>query len=156
MDRMKTFLKYAIWVILFVILSEFLISVGLNSRYKAIDRRDDLEQIEIYQAEATLINGRIRGIIKNSEPQELSGKYLEINLYSKRDIFLGKQYIDIEQLEADEIQTFEAFFKLENVSYYNIKIVDQKDPKQQIELLPKNLTTREIILATAITLLIFW
>jgi len=156
MDRMKTFFKYAMWVILFMILSEFLINVGLNSTYKPIERKDSLEQIEIYQAEATLVNGRIRGIIKNSQTQNISGKYLEINLYSKRDVLLGKQYIKIEELNDNDIQSFEALFKLENVSYYDLKIVEQKDETKELVLLPKNLTKSEVILATAITLLIFW
>lgn len=156
MDRMKTFFKYAMWVILFMILSEFLINVGLNSTYKKIERKDNLEPIEIYQAEATLVNGRIRGIIKNTQTQNISGKYLEINLYSKRDVLLGKQYIEIGEVNDNGIQAFEAMFKLENVSYYNMKIVEQKDTTKELELLPKNLTKSEVILATAITLLIFW
>ncbi len=39
MDRMKTFLKYALWLILFMIFSEILINVGLNSTYKKIESK---------------------------------------------------------------------------------------------------------------------
>ena len=40
MDRIKTFLKYALWVIAFAIFSEFIINVGLNSSYKKIERKE--------------------------------------------------------------------------------------------------------------------
>ena len=53
MDRVKTLLKYAVWVLAFIVLSEFLINVGLNSTYRKINRKDNIEQVNIYQAEAT-------------------------------------------------------------------------------------------------------
>ena len=66
MKRMKTFLIYALLLIGFWLFSNLLINVGINSTYKPIERLDDLSQIEVYQAEATLINGRIKGLIKNN------------------------------------------------------------------------------------------
>lgn len=66
MKRMGTFLKYTLWVIAFFIFSNFLIEVGLNSNYKKIERRDELSEVTIYQAEATKVNGRIRGFISDS------------------------------------------------------------------------------------------
>ena len=95
MDRLKTFLKYALWLIGFFILSNFLIYVGLNSSYRDIERRDSVEEVQVYQAEATKVNGRIRGVIQNIDEKNLAGKYLEINMYSKRDVFLGREYIQI-------------------------------------------------------------
>ena len=66
MSRMKTLLKYALLIIAFFILSDFLIEVGLNCNYKKIERKDEISQVYIYQAEATKVNGRVRGFIKNS------------------------------------------------------------------------------------------
>lgn len=63
---MGTFLKYVLWLIAFFIFSNFLIEVGLNSNYKKIERRDEFSGVSIYQAEATKVNGRIRGFISNS------------------------------------------------------------------------------------------
>ena len=112
MDRVKTLLKYAVWVLAFIILSEFLINVGLNSTYRKINRKDNIEQVNIYQAEATLVNGRIRGTITNSEPEELNGKYVRIDFYSKRDVFLGRRYIEVKDLAQNGTMSFEVFFKL--------------------------------------------
>ena len=71
MDKIKSYFKYIIWIVLFFIFSEFLINVGLNSNYRDIERKDNVTQVSIYQADATKVNGRIRGIIKNSVPDEL-------------------------------------------------------------------------------------
>ncbi|MCF0125046.1 MAG: hypothetical protein HUJ68_04705, partial [Clostridia bacterium] len=48
MSRMKTFFKYAMWIILFFVFSELITYVGLNSSYKNIDRKDNISQVEIY------------------------------------------------------------------------------------------------------------
>ena len=154
MDRVKTLLKYAVWVLAFIILSEFLINVGLNSTYRKINRKDNIEQVNIYQAEATLVNGRIRGTITNSEPEELNGKYVRIDFYSKRDIFLGRRYIEVKDLEQNGTMSFEVFFKLKEVGSYEVVIADKKEPADEIEWVPKDWTKPEIIAATIVTLLI--
>ena len=155
MDRLKTFLIYALIVVGFIILSEFLINVGLNSEYEAITRIDNTKEVQIYQAEATLANGRIRGIIQNTD-SDISNKYAKFSFYSERNLLLGKKYIKIDTLENGKVQPIELFFKLEDVGSYSVEIVDEKDDTGEIELLPKDLTKPEVILATAILLLMFW
>lgn len=154
MDRVKTLLKYAVWVLAFIILSEFLINVGLNSTYRKINRKDNIEQVNIYQAEATLVNGRIRGTITNSEPEELNGKYVRIDFYSKRDVFLGRRYIEVKDLAQNGTMSFEVFFKLQEVGSYEVVIADKKEPVDEIEWVPKDWTKGEIIAATIVTLVI--
>ena len=156
MSRLKTLFKYVLWIVMFAILSEFLINVGLNSTYKQLERKDNIEQVQIYQSEATIVNGRIRGLITNSSSNNLSGKYLEFDFYSKNDVLLGKKYIQVNDLQDKQTQNIELLFKLKNVGYYNISVVDQKPDGEEIELLPKDLTKPEVILGTALVLLIFW
>ena len=156
MKRVKTLFMYALWVVLFIILSEFLINVGLNASYRPIERKDNISQVNVYQAEATLVNGRIRGLITNSETDNISNKYLEFDFYSERDVHLGKKIININELQPGETQNFEILFKLEDVDYYTVSVLDEKPEGEEIEILPEGWTTSEIILATAITLLIFW
>lgn len=155
MDRLKTFLIYALIVVGFIILSEFLINVGLNSEYEPITRIDNIKEVQIYQAEATLANGRIRGIIQNTD-SDISNKYTKFSFYSERNVLLGKKFIKIDTLENGKVQPIELFFKLEDVGSYSVEIVDEKDDTGEIELLPKDLTKPEVILATAILLLMFW
>ena len=156
MKRVKTLFMYALWVVLFIIFSEFLINVALNSSYRPIERRDNVSQVNVYQAEATLVNGRIRGLITNSETNNISNKYLEFDFYSERDVYLGKKIININELQPDETQNFEILFKLQNVEYYTVSVLDEKPEGEEIEILPGDLTTGEIVVATVFTLLIFW
>lgn len=155
MDRMKTFFKYTIWLILFFLFSNFIISVGLNSSYKNINRKDSTPQVEIIQAQATLVNGRMKGIIRNSSEDYLTGKYVRIDFYSTKDILLGKKYIEIETTQNNTTQDFNIYFELQDVTSYSISIVNDKE-EGEIELIPNDLTRPEVILLTAITLLIFW
>ena len=155
MDRMKTFLKYAIWLVLFFFFSNFIINVGLNSSYKDISRRDNTSQVEITQAQATLVNGRMKGTIKSSSDDYLTGKYVKIDFYSERDVLLGKKYIEIGTTQNNMTQDFNIYFELQDVKSYSISIVDEKE-EGEIKLIPEDLTKPEVIVLTAITLLIFW
>ena len=147
---------YALWVVLFIIFSDFLINVGLNSSYRPIERRDNVSQVNVYQAEATLVNGRIRGLITNSETDNISNKYLEFDFYSERDVYLGKKIINVNELQPGETQNFEILFKVEDVNYYTVSVLNERPEGEEIEILPEGWTTTDIIIATALTLLIFW
>ena len=147
---------YALWVVLFIIFSDFLINVALNSTYEPIERRDNVSQVNVYQAEATLVNGRIRGLITNSEANNISNKYLEFDFYSERDVYLGKKIINVNELQPGETQNFEILFKLEDVEYYTVSVLDEKPEGEEIQILPDGMTTSQVILATVVTLLILW
>jgi hypothetical protein len=157
MDKLRKYAIYLLWIIGFFILSEFLINVGLNSTYKDMKRRDETPQVLVYQAEATAINGRIRGVVNNAQPEDLSGKYIKFEFFSKRNVSLGKKYIEIDKINENGMQPFELFFKLQNVSEYTVSIVDEKEEGVlEIEILPKDMTKQEMLVATLFTFLIFW
>ena len=155
MARMKTFLIYALLVVGFFIFSEFIISVGLNSSYKDIERKDNISQVEITEAKATLVNGKIKGIIKDNEVDKLTGKYVEIDLYSERDNMIGKRYVEINTTGVNREQEFSIYFEAEDVTSYSVAIVDEKQGGE-LEIIPEEWTKTEIIVATIFTLLIFW
>ena len=101
MDRLKTILLYSVGLVAFIIFSNFIINVNLESSYQKLGRKDNLSQITIYQAEATIVNGRIKGIIENPEEKPLGAKYLRFDFYSPRDVLMGTKYIDISNLEVN-------------------------------------------------------
>ena len=125
MDKIKKYLMYFLIVIAFFILSDFLIYVGLNSSYRDIERQDSVEEVSIYQAEATKVNGRIRGLIQNPNGEGLNGKYVEVDLYSKRDVILGTKYVEINYLQSQETQEFRMGFRFTDVEYAKIELVDE-------------------------------
>lgn len=127
MSRLKTFAKYAIWLILFWILSDILIYYGVNSTYKNLKIKNEIpSQITIKNAEATKVNGRIKGTIANKEDSDISGKYLKIDLYADNGNLLATEYEEIGNLRANEVKSFETYFKMQDVKQYEVNIVDEK------------------------------
>lgn len=154
MDSIKRWLIYALLILGFFVYSDFLINVGLNSTYKPIERLDQNSSISVYQQEATRVNGRIRGIIDKTNINE---KYLKFSLYSERNVLMGQHYIDINQDEDTNTQSFELLFKANNVSSYRIDVVDEKENiDTKLEILPKDLNKTQIFVLTLFTYMIFW
>ncbi len=155
MDRMKTLFKYAMWVILFFVFSELMINLNIETTYQNIGRKDNEQQVTIYQAQATKINGRIKGKIYNDSKNKIENNYLRIDLYSPRNVFLGSKYIDISTIRENETRDFETYFKVQDVEYYEIKFTDEKEEGELPELI-RDLTKGEVIWGTFLTFLIFW
>ena len=153
MSRMKTLTLYVLAIIGFFLFSELLINASLESEYTKIGRRDEISQVVITQAEATRVNGRIKGSVINPEENPINGKYLKFDFYSSRDLVKGTKYIDISGLQQNELQEIEMHFKLEGVSYYTISVVDEKTEKE-IELLPQDLNKTQIVIATFLALIV--
>ena len=109
----------------------------------------------MYQAEATKVNARIKGTITNNEEDPINKKYVRIDIYSERDINVATKYIDVENLEVGSKQEFALYFRAEDVAYYEISYTDEKTA-EDLELLPEDLTKQEIVVATILTMLIFW
>ena len=121
MNRMKKFATYAIWLILFWILSDILIYLGINSTYKDIEPRGEIPNgIEVVQMQTTKVNGRVK--LKVNE-FALSGKVIKIDLYSSNDVNLGTQYIEIGTVKEDK--EIETYFKISEVESYEIAVVDE-------------------------------
>lgn len=156
-DKMSTMQKIAMWILILIgvfILSDFLINVGLNSTYKDIARQDNNTGIIVYQADATYVNGRIRGLIKDFETTK--GNYVKVELYSKRNVLVGKSYVELETIQEGETQAFEILFRAKDVASYKIEMVKEKEAGDELEILPREWTKPEIVLATAMMFLIFW
>lgn len=152
MSRLKTFLKYVIWIVVFAVLSELLINASLKSSYADITRKDTTAQVEITQAQATLVNGKIKGTIKDDRKDSLTGKYAEIKLYSSRDNEVGKRYIQIQTTDVNQTQDFNFYFEKNDVKSYEISIVNEKE-EGELEIFPKEMSRAEIFVATLFTMM---
>ena len=154
MSRMRTFAIYVLWLVLFFVFSEIMINLSIETTYQNIGRKDNIELINIYQAQATKVNGRIKGTIFNKD-NEIKNKYLKIDFYSDRDNILGTKYIEIENLRENETRQLEIYFKLQDVEYYNISFADEK-VEEEISLLPKDMDKKDIMIGTFLAILIYW
>lgn len=156
MDTMKKFAKYAIWLILFWILSDILIYYGINSTYKAIlPKSEQISQISVENAEATKVNGRISGTVANNEENDLSGKYIKIDLYANSGNLLGTNYLSIGNLRTNETKNFETYFKIQDVKFYDVSIADEAVEEGTTDLFMSEDLTRWGVLAL-LTYMIFF
>lgn len=153
MDKMKTYIKYVILIILFALFSNWLITAGLNSSYKKLTRKDSTSQVEITTAEATLVNGRIKGVIKDDRTDSLTGKYVQIRLFSSRDNELGRIYVPIQTTDVNREQEFKLYFEQYDVKSYDVSIVNEKNGGTEIEVFPKEMTKAQIFVITLFTVM---
>lgn len=123
MDTMKKFAKYLIWLILFWILSDILIYLGINSTYKDINAKGEIPTgIEVIEMQATTVNGRTKIKVNDTN---LSGKFLKIELYSSTGVNLGTQYIEIGKIKENEAKEIETYFKISEVKSYAISVTEE-------------------------------
>lgn len=155
MSTLKTFAKYAIWLILFWVLSDILIYYGINSTYKAISNKgENPKQVTINSAEATKVNGRIIGKISNDDENDLSGKFLKIDLYAENGNLLATEYEEIGNLRTNEVKDFETYFKMQDVKSYGITVVEQKEENTDGVFMTEDMT--KIGVLALLTYMIFF
>ncbi len=153
---MKTFLKYILAIVIFFFFSNFLIYMNLETTYQNIGRKDTLEQVTIYQAQATKVNGRIKGTIYNDVNHKINDRYLKIDLYSENGNLLGTKYVDLLGIRENETRELELYFKVQDVDYYEMSFTEEKDEQGELPEMVKDLTKEDILWGTFLTFLIFW
>ena len=140
MDRLKTLSKYAIWVILFFLFSTFISYIGLNARYKNLELYGEVPGgVKINMAQTTSVNGRILGEVTSTENNDLNGKYLKVDIFSKRDELIGTKYLKLENLNLNEPKKFAVYYSAENVKNFTVDIQNHSE-----ELERENIRVREL------------
>ena len=107
MNTVKTFIKYIIWIILFWILSDFLINVGLKSTYKEMQKVEQIPSgIQVKEIKSTAVNGKINLIVNSTN--------------------LGTQYLEIGEIKENQTKEIDTYFKIADVKKYKISVTDEK------------------------------
>lgn len=160
MDRMKTFALYALCVIAFFILSNVLMNIAIHTACKPIyayilmDENSDIK-VEVTESQASSVNGFVGGKVINKTKNAISKKYIKIDLYSKRNILLGTKYVEISDVKINEAIDFRMGFKLNNVNYCKVSLVDEvSSDVTQEQFISDN--TSAIILITAVIFLCYF
>lgn len=131
MNRMKTFLKYLIAIVLLYFFSNLIIEYSLKGNYSNIESGSIVQSenynVNITEAKATKANGEIKGEITKKEEAIESNKYLKINFYNDRNNLMGTKYIQIKNLTGTEKQEFNLPFTYHGVSRFEIITVNEID-----------------------------
>ena len=151
MNKLKKVVIFFGAIAIFYFVSNFIANVLINSTYKPIERLDDNQNIEVIQAEATLINGRIKAIVKDS-----SAKYMKLQLFSERDNDLGIRYIEIPEASENDMRPVDVYYKIDNVKQYKVDLTQEKGPDENlnISLFPSDISRGDILIGVLITLIL--
>lgn len=160
MDRMKTFGKYVLWIIAFYIFTMICAYVGFNATYQDINSIGTMpEQMTIDIAQATKVNGRIYGKVTSKQENDLNGKYIKVQIYTKKGKLTGTKFLKIENTQINEPKKFAVTFTAENIGYYKVDILDDsEDVQEEIEslrdLYKDVFTDEELKMYTIVTLVL--
>lgn len=140
MKRMKTFGMYLLWFVLLYMFVTVSAYGYIEASYKGIDGiiiKDDKMLITIDEAEATIVNGQIKGQIKNISQEDIGTKYIKIDLISKKGTLILTKYIQVDELKTGEQKEFNLMFRAENIVKYQAQITDKAELKEGLSELVK-------------------
>ena len=140
MKRMKTFGMYLLCFVLLYMFVTVSAYGYIEASYKGIDGiiiKDDKMLITIDEAEATIVNGQIKGQIKNISQEDIGTKYIKIDLISKKGTLILTKYIQVDELKAGEQKEFNLMFRAENIVKYQAQITDKAELKEGLSELVK-------------------
>lgn len=127
MARMKTFFIYLLIGVSFLIFSNLMIYVGINTMYNNREVIINSQLPITAEVQATSINGKAKCEVENNTSEVIKNKYIKIEFYSKNDVLMGTKYIKIEKINAKEKENFEIRFNYNKVDKAQISIVDEID-----------------------------
>ena len=135
MDRMKTFFIYLLIFVGFYIVSNFLISAYIKTSYYKISSYDiDVKDaiVTIIDAKASKDDGYIEGKISNNTDEEITDKYMKVELFSDNDVSLGEEYVKVEGLYSGIVKDFKVDFTYDNVTHFKVTFINTAE-KEQID-----------------------
>lgn len=121
--------RWILWSVALVVFCTVATAVCVKSFYRPIEKYEINTQspvVTVEEAKQTNSNGYIKGIVKNNTETEIKGKYIEFDFYTKNNVEIGKEYVEIGTLNAGEEKTYEAKFKYSNVERFVVTISDTK------------------------------
>ena len=108
--RIKVFLCYLLLFITVFVFSDIMIYLYTKSLYQPMEKYEvniEAPQVTINVAEASNVNGNVKGTIKNTTQEKITDKYIRFDFYTPREVNVGTKYLKIDGLEVNEEKQFE-------------------------------------------------
>ena len=91
MDRMKTFFKYLLLLVICYFGSNTLIYAAINNTYEDIANYQYINSsslvVTVDEAKSTTLNGYMKGTIKNSSNSKIKEQYIRFSYFNFRHIY---------------------------------------------------------------------
>ena len=129
-DQKKNLKRWFLWGILLFAFVSVGTTLGMKTIYRTISNYEvqaTIPEVTVQEAKTTNVNGYVRGVVKNNGLEELNGKYIKFAFYTKNEVNIGNEYIEIGTLKPDEAKTYEQKYRYNNVERFVITITDTKE-----------------------------
>jgi len=93
----------------------------------AFEVQATMPSVRVNEAKATSMNGYIKGEIKNNSEEEINGRYVKFEFFTKNGTSAGTEYLEINSLKSLETKTYEVKFRYNNVYKFIITSTDVKE-----------------------------
>ena len=141
--RIRVFLCYLLIFVAFFIFSDVMIYFYTKSLYRPIENYEILAEnveVTITQAEASNVNGNVKGTVKNNTNETITNQYLKFEFYTPRDVNIGTKYLKIENLNPGEEKQYELGFRFDSVSSVEISDASEEEAEtaapEELEITP--------------------
>lgn len=134
MSRMKTFFIYFLIFICLYIVSNLLIDAYIKTSYYKISSYEinvDNASITIMNAKASKDDGHIEGKIYNDTEENITDRYMKVELFSNNNVSLGKEYVKIDELNPKDIKDFKINFTCDNVKSFKITLITTEEKAKE-------------------------
>ena len=129
-DQKKNLKRWFLWGILLFAFVSVGTTLGMQTIYRTISNYEvqaTIPEVTVEEAKTTNVNGYIRGVVKNNGVEEINAKYIKFAFYTKNEVNIGNEYIEIGTLKPDEAKTYEQKYRYNNVERFVITITDTKE-----------------------------
>ena len=132
MARMRTFLLYALAIVLFIFISEVMEDGLVMGMYKKINGQVIPSSaynvaIEDVDGRATNVNGYLTFKVKNNSSSSTDLGNLKIDLYSRRGLHAMTKYVDITDIEPGATKEYQVKFKGKEIGGYKVSILTDEE-----------------------------
>ena len=156
MGKMQTFLTYALIIVGFFFISEFLSGKLIDQMYVKINGnvqenftyqgQDIALDVEVIDAKATNVNGYITVRVTNNTDVTVDKAYLKLDLFAKGDIKAVSRYMEITDLKPGEHKDYTLKFRAGYVETYKVAVKeDFPDEDYIFELFGYEFNTRNFL-----------
>lgn len=136
MSRMKTFMTYALLLVLFYFISVILENGLIANMYKTLDSKLENStyidgvytqvDIEDMGSEATKVNGRINLRVTNNMDKEIPKSYIKVDLYDDRNALVETEYIEINDFKPGTSRDYSIKLKADNITSYKASFISEE------------------------------
>lgn len=142
MERLKTFLIYALIIVAFFIFSRFLekgliwqmyyeITGNVNNKLEYNGENIELE-VKVTDARATRVNGYIDITVTNTSKTKIDEAYIKVKLYTKSNVYATQKYMEINDLKPGESKKYKLRFKGSYIERYVVTLEKDYPDKDYI------------------------